>query len=707
MIPERDDPIIDPLLEELLGHQQPPDLTARILAAWSERSSASASSVVKPALSGKRRRRTLEWLQFSVSLATAAAVLAVAYVGFTWSEKGKQTAAQVTQPESPQRDPATPQAIRHPHSIVQPKVANSKPITPVDKVERVQPPVVSPKHSLDANSSAMQPETALASQSAPRENNPPIANATKDPSPIHAPPQNDAAVITFVNAQLHQTWQEHGVQPAPMADNEAWCRRVFVRLIGRIPTVEELQQFAMDRSSDKRAKLVERLLYDEHYVLDYARHWSSVWTNILLGHGVGIEEDEPASREGMEKYLRDAFARNKPFDTLVKEIITASGPGSPHADHFNGAANYLLAASDDRGITATDRTCRIFLGVRLQCAQCHDHPTEPWKQTDFWSMNAFFRQLKVRQTDRNDPAQLLDFDYLGDDGRDPQGLVFYELPNGLLKAAEPRFLDGQSPLANSGLVSEVNRREELARMIVQSKLFGEALVNRVWSQFHGYGFTKPLDDMGPNNPPSHPELLARLSQEFVSHRYDFKQLLTWIALSDSFQRSSTPPSANLVDAPSHGAKPLFSYYYARPLAGEEVIRSLQIAAKLRRETGSNGNIAQARVDWLAQYQRSLPKDAANETTSLPSVENSIIPSGLMKHATTLGQEGLLSSVMQAKLSFNEKVEHLFLAALSRKPTKAERQTIAKLAGMNGMQESAALEDIWWALLNSSEFLLDH
>ena len=164
--------------------------------------------------------------------------------------------------------------------------------------------------------------------------------------------------------------------------------------------------------------------------------------------------------------------------------------------------------------------------------------------------------------------------------------------------------------------------------------------------------------------------------------------------------------------PEAGTAALFSYYYTRPLQAEEVIRSLQIAAKLRNETklrnatGVQGNIAQARVDWLAQYQRSLPKGNEEASTDANAALK-LIHSGIMKQATSPGYESLLQGVLLSKLKFSEKVEHLFLAALSRKPTKQEQSATQKLAGISGMNETAALEDIWWALLNSSEFLLDH
>ena len=692
-MPERDDPIIDTLLEETLGGKQPPDLTARILAAWSERAEQTVlgQHMVSPApvaitvAKKQRRQSSSSWLQFAASLTVAAALLLVGY----WS-----VAPNAPQDKNIGKAPAVKPLPSSPQIVKQ---------AAPGKLHPNKSNSVSPRETSPAVVQTPVPSAPVTNATAPS-----IVPSPETSVPAHTSAVDDASLLAFVNEQLKAAWEKGGVAPAPRATDAELCRRLFVRVIGRIPTVDELQAFERDRSADKYPQLVDRLLHDERYVEEYARHWSTVWANVLIGRGVGIERDETASREGLEKYLRDSFAANKSYDRIVIELLSATGAGQLGADNFNGAANYLLAHADERGITATASACRVFLGVQLQCAQCHNHPTEPFTQQQFWSMNAFFRQVKVRHLDRNDPAQLLDFDYLGEDGKDQQGLVFYELPSGVLKAAPPMFLNGHEPPVQSGFVADLNRREALALEITHAEQFSPALVNRMWSQFHGYGFTRPIDDMGPANAPSHPEILKKLATEFIDHKFDLKRMVRWLAMSDSFQRSSRNVNGSLADQPAAGTAPLFSYYYTRPLPAEEVIRSLQIAAKLRRDTGTQGNIAQARVDWLAQYQRSLPKGSEDSVSSNdPAAAMQIINGGLMKHATSPGYESLLQGVLQSKLKFTEKVEHLFLAALSRKPTKPELAAAQKLTGISGMNESAALEDIWWALLNSSEFLLDH
>jgi hypothetical protein len=232
--------------------------------------------------------------------------------------------------------------------------------------------------------------------------------------------------------------------------------------------------------------------------------------------------------------------------------------------------------------------------------------------------------------------------------------------------------------------------------VINSEYFSQATMNRLWSQFLGFGFTRPVDAMVSQDP-SHPELLERMAEEFTASGYDLKRAMRWIALSDAFNRTSKVSSLQVNDMPEAGTVALFSHYYTRQLQAEEVFRSLQIAAKLRQESG--GNIEQARQTWLAQVRSKAGGD--DETPSSP------IKLPIVKHATSPGQDSLLQSVLSSKLQFEAKVEHLFLAALSRKPSPQELELARTLGGASEKNEAAALEDIWWALLNSSEFLLDH
>lgn len=697
----RHDPLIDALLEETLGGVTPPDLSPRILKAWSEHQSAANGKAIPrlnvlvdleeplpPPLvvgtvrlardlsmhdSGPRkslakdsrnRRRGGDWLPLQLwgSLGAVAAVLLIAFVGVRVSNN-------VSPNTDSQRDP----------------------------IARTNDPKLKPdpRNRADRDDKDFVPAPPLLAD-----------KDQKDPSRDHAPTSpneslptrstsSDAEVVAFINEQLRASWQSHGIQPSAEATDEEWCRRTFLRLVGRIPKVKELNAFESNKAADKREQLVDQLLSDERYAAEFARHWSDVWANVLLGRGLGSDPQQPASRAGLQEYLQASLRQNKPYDRMALELISATGAGQPGADNFNGAANFLLAHASDDAAVATARTSRVFLGVQLQCVQCHDHPTAPLKQDSFWAMNAFFRQMKV--AGQPGQWQLADQDYLGLDGQDEEGRVYYERPNGLVKVAEPTFIDGKTLNINSGRVSEVNRREQLAKLVVNSEYFERATMNRLWFQFLGFGFTRPVDNMV-GTPASHPELLERVSQEFAASGYDLKRAMRWIALSDAFNRSSTIGAMQLADMPEAGTVALFSHYYTRQLPAEEVFRSLQIAAKLRQETGAGGNIEQARLSWLAQARK-----LGGEEGVIPSIAQSPI----IRHATTPAQDTMLQAVLSSSLKFEAKVEHLFLAALSRKPSPQELELANSLGGMNAKNEAAALEDIWWALLNSSEFQLDH
>ena len=537
----------------------------------------------------------------------------------------------------------------------------------------------------------------------------PPAEAVVKPRIVDRPytdPSPEREIISFVNATLHQSWVANEVRPSALASDSEWCRRVFLRVLGRIPTVEELARFTQDKSADKRAALVDDLLMKPQYVEQYAQHWSTVWANLLIGRTAGLDRDPLVSRAGLEQYLRESLAANKPYDKIVQELLTATGSGKPGTESFNGAANFLLAGLNKDATLATSRTARIFLGQQMQCAQCHQHPTGNWSQHQYWALNSFFRQMSVEK--KNGTARLVDADFADPQGNVEEPLVYYQLPSGILKSALPEFVDG-TKISTSGLVREVNRRDELARLVVGSDDLPRALVNRYWSHFFGFGFTRPVDDMGAENAPSHPELLERLATEFVAHDYDLKSVVRWIVLSDAFSRSSKLSADNLADAPEAGGVPLFTHYYSRQLPAEEVYNSLLAAAEIRKNADGKG-LAQARVDWLGQFSRSMATDDAEEESQFDgSLRQSIIMMNgdLMRRAVSSQHEGLLQKVAQSKLSLDKKIGHLFLASLSREPSKRELDAARKIVASNAGNEAAAMEDVLWALLNSNEFILDH
>lgn len=520
--------------------------------------------------------------------------------------------------------------------------------------------------------------------------------------------------VAMIDELIEQGWRDYELRPAPEVDDARWCRRVYIDILGRIPSLAELEEFLRASESDKRARLVERLLHNERYTEEYARHWATIWSNILIGRSGGNDRRELTHREGMQKYLRDSFATNKPYNRMVHELITATGASKPGTDNFNGAVNFLIGKiNEDDAVLATSSTSRIFLGLQVQCTQCHNHPFNRWKQQTFWEFNAFFRQAAalrrfVPGTGDVDHAELVDQDYAGQAGDADDAVIFYELRNGLTKSAYPVFMGGE-PLDPRGRVSDVNRRQELARQMMDSPFLDKMIVNRMWAHFLGYGFTKPVDDLGPHNPPSHPELLERLAQEFRDHSYDLKELITWITLSRPYQLDAKLTARNEHDDPTIGEPPKFSTFYLRQLQAEQLYQSLLVASQAK-VGGSYEEQERERRRWLEQFVVAFGTDEGDEATTF----NGSIPQALMMFNGDLIQRAsrdddgsLLGSLARSNARFPEKVHRLFMAGVARRATRDEMVIANKLVLARQGDQGEALKDLWWAILNSNEFILQH
>lgn len=521
--------------------------------------------------------------------------------------------------------------------------------------------------------------------------------------------------IDLINAAIEQNWQDYSLRPSKVEEDSKWVRRAYLDIIGRIPTLEELEEFVRTRSKNKRAELVDRLLDDPQYTEEFAGHWSTVWSNILIGRSGGNQQNSFVHREGMSKYLRDSFARGKAYDVMVRELVTAVGATKPGTENFNGATNFLAdKVNDENAALATSATARIFLGMQVQCTQCHNHPFNQWKQDKFWQLNAFFRQTRalrrfVAGTDDLDYVELVDQDFAGEGtrARPEEAVIFYEERNGVLKSAYPVFMDG-TEIARSGYVSQVNRRTELGQMIVQSDYLSKMMVNRTWAHFLGYGFTRPIDDLGPHNAVSHPELLNQLSAEFKNTGYDVRSLIRWVVLSKPYQLSSLVLEGNQADDPTQGEIPQFSRFYLRQMTAEQLYHSLVTVGGQAR--GSFEQQQQERDRWLSQFVLAFGTDEGDESTTF----NGSIPQTLMmfngeliRRASETGPGTLIGSLVDSNMRFTDKVNRLFFTGLSRRAWAKEVEHAAKLVGARQGKVDEALQDLWWAILNSNEFILIH
>jgi Tfp pilus assembly protein PilV len=529
--------------------------------------------------------------------------------------------------------------------------------------------------------------------------------------------------VKYINELIAAGWEDAGIRPSAAATDGEWCRRIHLDVIGRIPTSEELQGFLANTSPSKRPELVARLLGDD-YVDEYARNWTDVWTTVLIGRDVA---NERVSRPGMRQYLRRAFSKNKPYDRFMEELVTATGATANRKDidGFNGATNFLSGKLEEMGVEnavqATAKTAQIFLGLQVQCTQCHNHPFNKGKQNQFWEMNAFFRQTRaLRRFDGSRDVQwveLIDEDWAGEGGNPEEAELYYELRNGLMKVAYPVFVDG-TEISKSGYLPGTmedgtpygaHRRKELAKLIKASPYFPKAIVNRVWSHFLGYGFTKPVDDLGEHNPPSHPELLDGLAERFREQSFDLKELVRWIVLSRPYSLSSRAVAANAKDDPALGEKPKFSQFYLRQMQAEQLYESLLTATQADK-TQRAEEAAKKKDQWLSQFVIAFGTDEGDDATTF----NGSIPQVLMmfngdliKQATSTGKGGFLDAVATSGASAKAKIDTLYIAALSRKPSAKEVATANAILKARGGDVVGALQDIWWAVLNSNEFIINH
>jgi hypothetical protein len=578
----------------------------------------------------------------------------------------------------------------------------------------------------------------------------------KPPSAAKLAPQaaepayaSDDEIVAEINKLIRAGWDAHHVHPSHQATDGEWCRRVYLDLVGRIPTVKELDEFTSRKTRSKRTELVGRLLGEE-YAKEYARNWKTLWTNVLIGRTGGKERRSLTSREGMGEYLEACFLENKPYNEMVRELITASGATRPEMKGYNPATNYIVDKMAEGGVQATAKTAQIFLGMSVQCTQCHNHPFNEHKQNQFWDLDAFFRQTRVEvERDDDDPRRRLatvrDEDFAGEGkmlGRDNRreiflenrggklvdrdleditsAPIFYELRNGQVAVAYPAFVDGTSlkekfadkgpEYGNSGRLDQVNRREELAKLILDSPSLEAAAVNRMWAHFLGYGFTKPIDDMGSHNPPTNPELLSALAKHFRAANFDMKQLMRWIVLSEAYSLSSQIGGDNKEDDPALGKPPLFSRFYVRQMEPEELYESL-IAATQADAGLKDADREQMKSKWLNQFTTNLGNDEGTEKTTF----NGSIPQALtmmngelVRRACGTDSGGFLDKVANdAQLSNRDKIFYLYRAALSRLPGKDEANVCNQLLASRKGDVVQTLQDVWWAVLNSNEFILIH
>jgi len=490
------------------------------------------------------------------------------------------------------------------------------------------------------------------------------------------------------------------ITPSPVTSDEQFIRRVMLDLTGKLPLPADVTEFVSDKDSQKRVKLVDRLLASE----EYAKHWSQYWRDVftakvsdMRGRAIAIH---------FEAWLLEQFTKNRPWDQMAREMLTANGqlpvrlgPGGVEPDAKNGAAYFLLSYQGQDAINdRTSETSRIFLGIQIQCAQCHDHPFDGWKREQFHQLAGYFARVADRPVFErvNDRPQIV-------------GVTLQSRPFGehMMPGKEdpakgtttlPKFLDGSSVRSRS---SDADRRKALADTIASKEnyWFAAALVNRLWGELMGQAFRQPIDDLGPGKDVVMPDVLARVSASFAGSGFDIRQLLRAICTSDTYQRQIRPGE-------SHGDHLQFAGINPTRLRSESLWQSLvTVLGSMGPPAPAGGNPFGRRFSVEGQF-----KEEFNFDPSLPpdEVESSIPQALMLMNNPTIQQRiraqgtNLLARILSSYSSDEEALRMVYLRTLSRKPSDREREKALAYVKKVG-KRAEAFEDILWALLNSTEF----
>jgi hypothetical protein len=495
-----------------------------------------------------------------------------------------------------------------------------------------------------------------------------------------------------LDAMIQEAWDKASIRPSAVATDAEFLRRVYLDLLGRVPTVQEATAFLNNKDSGKRAKLVEYLL--DHP--DYAKNLGNLWTIQLLGRK---RQERRVDRAELSSWLRRQFAENRPWNEVAYELITAKG-----SNKQNGAVNYTLAHLENGAVPLTAITTRVFLGQQIQCTQCHDHPSNDWKQKDFWGINAFFKGVRPEEVTKTDATGAEVYDHTELNDEPSAAYVAFERRNAYMEIAFPTYLDGRK--ISQG--TDVDRREALGKFITEpaNDQFARAFVNRMWGHLFGRGFVQPVDDFGAHNPPSHPELLDKQATDFKASGYDVKALIRRLTACRAYNLTSVMTKENEKD------ETLFSHMMLKPMTPEQLFDSLLVATEAHK-TGAD--IDKTRNAWLNQFVVTFGNDEEGETTTFQGTipQALMMMNGELMAKATGGKPGsylakLFDRARSAGRGRPEHfvIDHLYLAALSRHPSQAELAHAAKYMG-SSPDPIGVVEDLFWSLLNSNEFVLNH
>jgi hypothetical protein len=513
-----------------------------------------------------------------------------------------------------------------------------------------------------------------------------IANiAIPQPNPVPAEVYADLPRQNFIDEHVWTKLQGLGIRPSQPSSESTWLRRVYVDLIGRLPSADEARAFLEDSSPAKRTRLVDDLLARP----EYADFWANKWADLLRPnpYRVGIK-----AVFNFDNWIRESFRQNKPYDQFVREIVAAKG-----STWTNGAATLFRDRRDPAELTTI--VSQLFLGVRLECAKCHQHPFEVWGQDDFYSLAAYFARVGRKGTGLSPPISGgEEVMYLSS-----KGSVTHPLTGEVMA---PRPLLGEAPQ----LGDDDDPRDALAEWITseENPYFAQVIVNRVWADLMGRGIVEPVDDLRATNPPSNGPLLEALAADFREHGCDLKHLMRTITSSYVYGLSSLPNDSNTADTQN------YSRHYRRRLRGEVLLDAASDITGVPETFAAMPSGSRAMQVWthrtgslfLDAFGRPDPNqdppcERTDDTTVVQALHLMNAPN---LHRKITDNGGRAAKLAATTLPVEQIVEELYLAIYSRYPQPEELKVCQEIFARDDVSRRQVIEDLMWAMMNTPEFV---
>ena len=494
--------------------------------------------------------------------------------------------------------------------------------------------------------------------------------------------QYEAPEVTgnYIDQLVGKKLNQLRILPSGLCTDEEFLRRVTIDIAGQLPTEEQYNQFMTDQADDKRSALIERLLGQK----EFSEIWAMKFAQLLM-----IKSSNQVSYKSAflyNQWLTDKFAKNVPIDKMVRELLGATG-----GTFSNPATNYYQIERDT--LKRAENVAQVFMGIRTQCAQCHNHPLDRWTMDDYYGFAAFFCQTGTKNAE------------------DYREKIVYDRRSGEVKhpvsgqTMMPQFLGGE-PVDTKGQ----DRRVVMAEWLTspENPYFSTSIANRVWAHFMGVGTVDPVDDIRVSNPPTNPELFQELGNKLAEYNFDFRQLVRDICNSQAYQRSASPNESNRTDTRN------YAYAVVRRIPAEmmldcvsqvtktnEKFRGLPLGA--RAVQIADGRTSTYFLDTFGRAPRETVCDC--EASTDPSLSQAL---HLLNGSSTNGKitQGKVVSELLEGSTPEQALDRLYVRCLSRYPTEAERAEL--LAAINASPSpKEGLEDIFWAILNSREFVFNH